>query len=88
MLNEGRRYRDLVTGTWLSADPIGYADGPNRYCYVHCNPITHFDAFGLYFDSTTKSANGQKVTTMTYTASVIINGKEERRGQPMNLRIK
>ena len=41
------RYRDLETGTFLTRDPIGYADGPNVYCYVHCNPITHFDAFGL-----------------------------------------
>jgi uncharacterized protein RhaS with RHS repeats len=41
------RYRDLETGTFLTRDPIGYRDGPNVYCYVHCNPITHFDAFGL-----------------------------------------
>jgi len=47
LLNEGMRYRDLYTGTFLTRDPIGYADGPNIYCYVHCNPITHFDALGL-----------------------------------------
>ncbi len=47
LLNEGMRYRDLETGTFLTRDPIGYADGPNVYCYVHCNPITRFDAFGL-----------------------------------------
>ena len=47
LLNEGMRYRDLDTGTFLTRDPIGYADGPNVYCYVHCNPITHFDAWGL-----------------------------------------
>ncbi len=41
------RYRDLETGTYLTRDPIGYGDGPNIYCYVHCNPITQFDAFGL-----------------------------------------
>ena len=40
-------YRDLETGTFLTRDPIGYGDGPNVYCYVHCNPITHFDAWGL-----------------------------------------
>ncbi len=40
-------YRDLETGTFLTRDPIGYADGPNVYCYVHCNPITHFDPLGL-----------------------------------------
>jgi len=40
-------YRDLETGTFLTRDPIGYGDGPNLYCYVHCNPITSFDAWGL-----------------------------------------
>lgn len=43
-------YRDLETGTFLTRDPIGYADGPNTYCYVRCNPITLFDAFGLKID--------------------------------------
>jgi len=47
LLNEGMRYRDLETGTFLTGDPIGYKDGPNRYCYVHCNPITKFDPLGL-----------------------------------------
>ena len=47
LLNEGMRYRDLYTGTFLTRDPIGYADGPNIYCYVHCNPITRFDPLGL-----------------------------------------
>ena len=48
LLNEGMRYRDLETGTFLTRDPIRYADGPNMYCYVHCNPITHFDPLGLF----------------------------------------
>jgi len=51
LLNEGMRYRDLETGTFLTRDPIGYADGPNVYCYVHCNPIMSFDPFGLKDDS-------------------------------------
>ena len=45
--NDGHRYRDLETGTYLTRDPTGYADGPNIYCFVHCNPITFFDALGL-----------------------------------------
>jgi RHS repeat-associated protein len=47
LLNEGMRFRDLETGVFLTRDPIGYGDGPNVYCYVHCNPITRFDALGL-----------------------------------------
>jgi RHS repeat-associated protein len=47
LLNEGMRFRDLETGVFLTRDPIGYGDGPNMYCYVRCNPITRFDAYGL-----------------------------------------
>jgi len=47
LLNEGMRFRDLETGTFLTRDPIGFKDGPNQYCYVQCNPITRFDAIGL-----------------------------------------
>ncbi len=47
LLNEGMRFRDLETGTFLTRDPIGYGDGPNVYCYVHCNPVMNFDPFGL-----------------------------------------
>ncbi len=53
LLNEGFRYRDLETGTFLTRDPIGFGDGPNVYCYVHCNPITRFDAWGLSVNATT-----------------------------------
>jgi hypothetical protein len=48
MLNEGMRYRDFETGTFLTRYPIGYGDGPNVYCYVHCNPIMSFDPLGLF----------------------------------------
>ena len=47
MVDDGMRWRDLITGTYITRDPIGYTDGPNVYCYVHCNPITKFDALGL-----------------------------------------
>ena len=48
LLNEGFRYRDLETGTWLSRDPAGFVDGPNLYAYVSQNPWTMFDPDGLY----------------------------------------
>ncbi len=56
LLNEGFRFRDLETGTFLTRDPIGYGDGPNIYCYVHCNPITQFDAWGLETQSESQGA--------------------------------
>ncbi len=54
-------YRDLDTGTFLTRDPIGYADGPNIYCYVHCNPITSFDPLGLIVDASNLTAEDLRV---------------------------
>jgi len=47
LLNEGFRYRDMETGTFISRDPLGHVDGPNVYCYVRQNPWTAFDPEGL-----------------------------------------
>ncbi len=66
-----RAYRDLETGTFLTRDPIGYADGPNVYCYVHCNPITKFDAWGLSVSSTTTENDGLTKTEYTIEAEVV-----------------
>ncbi len=50
LLNEGFRYRDLETDTFITRDPAGFIDGPNLYCYVHQNPWTKFDPEGLASD--------------------------------------
>jgi RHS repeat-associated protein len=47
LLNEGFRYRDPFTGTFLTRDPLGFKAGLNNYTYVHQNPWTHFDPEGL-----------------------------------------
>jgi RHS repeat-associated protein len=47
LLNEGFRYRDMETGTFISRDPLGHVDGPNVYCYVRQNPWTKIDPEGL-----------------------------------------
>lgn len=44
----GRRLYDPQLGRWLSPDPAGYDAGPNLYAYVSNNPLTHFDAYGLF----------------------------------------
>jgi len=43
----GRRYYDPQTARWTSPDPTDYEDGPNLYSYVHNNPLTRFDEYGL-----------------------------------------
>jgi RHS repeat-associated protein len=47
-VNEGFRFRDLETGSFLSRDPLGFVDGLNMYAYVVQNPWTKFDPEGLF----------------------------------------
>ena len=51
LLNEGFRYRDLETGSFITRDPAGFVDGPNLYTYVRQNPWTTFDPEGLWNQS-------------------------------------
>lgn len=44
----GRRYYAPHLGRWITPDPLGLADGPNLYAYVHNNPLTHNDLYGLF----------------------------------------
>lgn len=47
LLNEGHRYRDRTTNTFITRDPLGYIDGPNNYNYVKQNPWSAWDPNGL-----------------------------------------
>ena len=47
LINEGQRYFDPEMGRFLTADPLGLADGTNPYTYVHQNHWTNFDPEGL-----------------------------------------
>jgi RHS repeat-associated protein len=44
----GKRYYAPALGRWVTPDPLGIADGPNMYAYVHSNPLTNFDLYGLF----------------------------------------
>ena len=43
----GGRYYDPDAGRWLTPDPIGMADGLNKYLYVHNDPVNFVDPLGL-----------------------------------------
>jgi len=43
----GRRYYDPSVGRFLTPDPLGDADGHNLYTFVHNNPLSCTDLFGL-----------------------------------------
>lgn len=44
----GRRYYDPSLQRWISQDPLGDIDGPNRYAYVHNNPVNEIDGYGCF----------------------------------------
>jgi RHS repeat-associated protein len=47
LINDGFRYRDPETNSYLTRDPAGFVDGPNLYCHVRQNPWSKFDPEGL-----------------------------------------
>ncbi len=47
LIHFGRRYYIPSLGRWLTPDPLGLRDGMNLYAYIHNNPLTHFDEYGL-----------------------------------------
>lgn len=47
LINDGYRYRDSSTGTFLSRDPAGFVDGLNVYNYMSHNPWSGYDPNGL-----------------------------------------
>jgi len=47
LVNDGFRYRDRLTNTFITRDPAGFVDGPNDYNYVRHNPWSAWDPNGL-----------------------------------------
>lgn len=81
--NDGFRYFDLDAQIYLTADPAGFVDGPNVYCYVVQNPWSRFDPDGQFWSAlctaafaaydTYQYATG-KMSGAEYTRSMIVNG--------------
>lgn len=44
----GKRHYDTRNGRWTTPDPLGFADGMNRYAYVLNNPLNRLDLYGLW----------------------------------------
>ena len=47
LLNEGKRWRSLKYGVFLTPDPLEYVDGFNPYIYCGQNPWGRWDPLGL-----------------------------------------
>ncbi|HVU39181.1 MAG TPA: DUF2235 domain-containing protein, partial [Opitutales bacterium] len=70
LVNEGQRYFNPETNTFLTYDPAGTIDGLYEWGYVNQNPWTKFDPEGLagyFFDGTSnyegETENGKPATT-------------------------
>ena len=80
LLNEGFRYRDPSTGTFLTRDPLGFMAGPNMYTYVRQNPWTHFDPEGLASEDDYKK-DQQKATAWHNQATKDAGGDKPKQKQ-------
>lgn len=49
----GKRYYDPHTARWITKDPLGTFDGSNCYLFLHNNPLSHLDLYGLFSFPTT-----------------------------------
>jgi len=50
----GARHLFCAVGRWISVDPVGIADGTNRFRYVKGNPISNSDQRGRQTEGTMK----------------------------------
>lgn len=51
LIHFGRRDYDPVCGRFMTSDPLGFTDGPNRYAYCQSNPLNLKDTYGLQSES-------------------------------------
>ena len=51
LLHFPKRVYDPATCRWMTPDPIGFEDGLNLYAYVHNNPLSISDPYGLWGES-------------------------------------
>jgi insecticidal toxin complex protein TccC len=70
----GLRYYAPWLCRWISADPLGAADGLNLYCMVRNNPVTLTDNQGLMSDIPYCSLNGESRGIASRLSSVVQRG--------------
>lgn len=62
----GFRYYAPWCQRWLSADPVGVADGLNLYAFVHANPVGHMDIAGLIDDHSSQNTQLREATSSAF----------------------
>ena len=66
LLHAPKRIYDPYIGRWLTPDPLGFADGPNLYAYVHNNPLIFIDPTGLWASSFWESTKTTAMDTFRH----------------------
>ena len=61
LLNEGKRFRHLDLGIFLTPDPLEYVDGFNPYIYCSQNPWGKWDPLGLREETKEEKKNIKKM---------------------------
>lgn len=77
LCQNGQRYYDPVTGTYLSPDPLGLTPSPNPHAYV-ANPHVLVDPLGLAADDSYVKVSPMAPDWATKGAHVHIGGNEVR----------
>lgn len=57
----GKRYYDPDAGRWITADPLGYDEGPNLYAYLTNNPLTLVDLYGLRVSGSADEKHNKRI---------------------------
>ncbi len=69
----GKRYYDPNLGRWITKDPLGTPEGPNRYAYLKNDPMSHVDQYGLYSFSDFAGSFWNAIQSFGSSASHTIN---------------
>ncbi|CUI16927.1 putative rhs family protein [Candidatus Protochlamydia naegleriophila] len=78
----GRRYYDPETGRWTTADPAGFADGPNLYAYLHHQPLNAFDLYGLMEEKEGQDEKNYPLANVDYNDKSVSNTQQPEDGSP------
>ena len=65
----GKRYYDPHIGRWITKDPLGTFDDNNPYIFLHNNPVSHIDLYGLFSISTA----WEEAKNMGYSFAEVLN---------------
>lgn len=73
LVHYGRRDYDPAQGKWISPDPFGFVESPNRYAFLLNNPMLLVDFYGLFSIQAVWQNFKEAAVKWLYTASDLYN---------------